>query len=84
MVLQDTWGIKLMKKNKVASESDLFLENIEVLASDYEDDDKGEKKEYECYKVLRDRGEGSLNTMYCATCMTEDCSDYTESSKCTK
>lgn len=53
-------GYQTYEKNKVASESDLFLENIEVLASDYEDDDKGEKKEYECYKVLRDRGEGSL------------------------
>ena len=77
-------GYQTYEKNKTTTESDLFLENIEVLASDYEDDDKGEKKEYECYKVLRDRGEGSLNTMYCATCMTEDCSDYTESSKCTK
>ena len=30
-------GYQTYEKNKVASESDLFLENIEVLASDYED-----------------------------------------------
>lgn len=62
------------------SANDLAMANVEAIASG-ETDSEGK---IDCYSSFVDKDSGSYNVKDCGTCMSVDCSDYSDKGKCKK